>query len=414
MPYNRRGGVSRTQVSFGFFGLGCVLMFMGSRQNGSSPAVTHHRPRDYLSEAAERRESLNRESDGSQHGRVSDLLSSSAKAGDYDEKIADINPFRNRPPTQFPMIASVYRTGHDNAWFEVVLKQREGALQTIRGFVEDNTKEGIRVGAIRTEDGKEVTKDEHVRAMVFVQLNDEHWMWPALNVGRQVEAKLKGRRVGIKTLSLSPKVFYLSNFISDDECDHIMNNAKYKMTRSTIAGQGGTNDVSDVRTSSYAWLSASIDAKVTAVRQRVAELVQVDMHNAEDMQVLEYQAGQHYHPHHDFFDPAYYKQDPYTHGANRFITVFFYLTTVRHGGETIFPLAGRDALLPGEYGKCDHGLKVKPVRGDAVMWYNMVADGHMQGAIDHKSLHGGCDPHAGEVKWAANYWVRNKRWPGDF
>ena len=25
-------------------------------------------------------------------------------------------------------------------------------------------------------------------------------------------------------------------------------------------------------------------------------------------QVLEYQAGQHYHPHHDFFDPAYYKQ----------------------------------------------------------------------------------------------------------
>ena len=55
-----------------------------------------------------------------------------------------------------------------------------------------------------------------------------------------------------------------------------------------------------------------------------------------------------------------------------------------------------------------------PVRGDAVMWYNLKPDGMMHGAIDEASLHGGCDPAPGEIKWAANYWVRNKRWPGDF
>ena len=71
-------------------------------------------------------------------------------------------------------------------------------------------------------------------------------------------------------------------------------------------------------------------------------------------------------------------------------------------------------LLPSEYGKCKRGLKVRPVRGDAVMWYNLKPDGMMHGAIDEASLHGGCDPAPGEIKWAANYWVRNKRWPGDF
>jgi hypothetical protein len=37
------------------------------------------------------------------------------------------------------------------------------------------------------------------------------------------------------------------------------------------------------------------------------------------------------------------------------------------------------------------------VRGDAVMWYNMKADGMMRGMIDQASLHGGCDPAPGEV-----------------
>ncbi len=50
-------------------------------------------------------------------------------------------------------------------------------------------------------------------------------------------------------------MFYLRNFITDAEADEIMNLAKPLMTRSTVAGQDGENKESDVRTSSYAWLS---------------------------------------------------------------------------------------------------------------------------------------------------------------
>lgn len=45
------------------------------------------------------------------------------------------------------------------------------------------------------------------------------------------------RRITMKTMSISPSVFYLKNFITDAEADEIINLAKSRMTRSTVAGQ---------------------------------------------------------------------------------------------------------------------------------------------------------------------------------
>ena len=59
------------------------------------------------------------------------------------------------------------------------------------------------------------------------------------------------------------------------------------------------------------------------------------------LQVLRYQNGEHYHAHHDFFDPKDYANDPYwsslaAGGArNRMATLFMYLSDVEAGGETI-------------------------------------------------------------------------------
>jgi hypothetical protein len=53
-------------------------------------------------------------------------------------------------------------------------------------------------------------------------------------------------------------------------------------------------------------------------------------------------------------------------------------------------------------------LAVKPKRGDAVLWYNLKADGHMLGKLDPTALHGACNPGPGMVKWGANYWIRNR------
>jgi prolyl 4-hydroxylase len=75
------------------------------------------------------------------------------------------------------------------------------------------------------------------------------------------------------------------------------------------------------------------------------------------------------------------------------ITLLLYLTDQEgpgDGGETAFPKGGSD-------GK---GFKVRPVKGNAVLFYNLLEDGNG----DDLSLHAAQPVFKGE-KWLANFWV---------
>lgn len=52
------------------------------------------------------------------------------------------------------------------------------------------------------------------------------------------------------------------------------------------------------------------------------------------MQILRYEHGQKYEPHHDAFN-----DNIHAIGGNRMATVLMYLSNVERGGETIFPIA---------------------------------------------------------------------------
>jgi hypothetical protein len=95
------------------------------------------------------------------------------------------------------------------------------------------------------------------------------------------------------------------------------------------------------------------------------------------------------------------------------ITLLWYLNDVPAGGETVFPLTGpnkyeseSDVLMS----SCERGLKVRPRKGAALLWYNLLplGNGH-EARPDRMSLHGGCDVLEGE-KWASNKWIYNRRW----
>jgi hypothetical protein len=98
--------------------------------------------------------------------------------------------------------------------------------------------------------------------------------------------------------------------------------------------------------------------------------------------------GEEYQPHHDFVYPSI----KHRYQPTRFATLLLYLNTVPEGGETRFPKAVNSQFA--------EGVEFKPVVGRAVLFYNMLPDGH----VDDLSQHGS-NPTNNHEKWLANLWV---------
>eukprot|EP00658_Telonema_sp_P-2_P029236 TRINITY_DN22265_c0_g1_i3.p1 TRINITY_DN22265_c0_g1~~TRINITY_DN22265_c0_g1_i3.p1 ORF type:complete len:187 (-),score=17.63 TRINITY_DN22265_c0_g1_i3:115-675(-) len=165
------------------------------------------------------------------------------------------------------------------------------------------------------------------------------------------------------------------------------------------------------RTSSQYFLPSSAHPAISKIRTRAQQLLRVPLDHQENaIQVLRYREAEKYDAHNDYFDMSMYKSQTamvkaYDHGwKNRLLTLFWYMSDVPEGGETQFPRAG-GRRFNGNYAECQ-GLKVRPEKGSAVLFYSLTASGD----LDDFSLHGGCPVLSKDtIKWAANQWVWNKR-----
>ncbi|KAM3843893.1 transmembrane prolyl 4-hydroxylase [Vipera latastei] len=194
-----------------------------------------------------------------------------------------------------------------------------------------------------------------------------------------------------------------------------------------------------VRNSQHTWLYQGEGAHqvMRSIRQRVINLTHLSpeiVEHSEPMQVVRYDQGGHYHAHMD--SGPVFPETACSHTkliANesapfetscRYVTVLFYLNNVTGGGETTFPIADNrtyeelsliqnDVDLRDTRKHCDKGnLRIKPLQGTAIFWYNYLPDGEgWVGDVDEYSLHGGCLVTEG-TKWIANNWINvdpNKR-----
>mmetsp|Transcript_35437 Transcript_35437/g.77715 ORF Transcript_35437/g.77715 Transcript_35437/m.77715 type:complete len:498 (+) Transcript_35437:99-1592(+) len=284
------------------------------------------------------------------------------------------------------------------------------------------------VGALDelSEEDEEETIASLIKSEMVIIMEGGSWTWPGVRIGftrtidlysimpgppgTRLGGEEKKRTAEIETLSLKPLVVSVKGFIEPDECDYIQEEAGPHMRYSGVSlmDKDKGRPASDWRTSQSTFLHATNDTPVLyEIEQRTASLTRIPRQNQEDTQVLRYGHSEKYDAHHDFFNPELYQSSPGTlelieNGRrNRQATVFWYLSDVAKGGETVFPRFG-GAPQPHDFKDCTKGLRVRPEKGKVIIFYDLLPNGKM----DDLSLHGGC-PVIDGVKWAANKWVWN-------
>ena len=177
----------------------------------------------------------------------------------------------------------------------------------------------------------------------------------------------------------------VADVLTVSECARLIEHAAPRLARSKTLGEV----VSEVRTSEQAWLAvsdAAVGDIVVKVRARAAQLTGVLRPELfEQMQIVRYTAGQEYRPHLDACVESCDRSSKPR--INRRATLLVYLTDDFEAGGTLFGAIG---------------VRVRPKRGDGVLFYNTDAD---TGAELADSLHAG-EPVASGTKWVANCWVQ--------
>lgn len=196
-----------------------------------------------------------------------------------------------------------------------------------------------------------------------------------------------------------PKIILIKNFLTDEECDHIIKIGNPHIKKSEVCGYGGSRPDKN-RTSMTAhigkkFLSADNKDKVLMnVLKKASNYGGYPDENVEPIQLVRYTPGQFFKPHYDYLDrnmPIYKKN--IEKNGQRAQTFFVYLNNVPddEGGKTYFPKLKKE---------------FKGAKGDAVFWNNVI-----DGKDDKRTLHSGTELKKG-IKYGLNIWVREKKYIG--
>ncbi|KAM0032316.1 putative procollagen-proline 4-dioxygenase [Helianthus debilis subsp. tardiflorus] len=209
--------------------------------------------------------------------------------------------------------------------------------------------------------------------------------------------------IPFQVLSWTPRAQYFPGFATAQQCESIIKMAEVRLSPSGLALRKGdtTESTKGVRTSSGMFISASEDKTGTLdlIEKKIERATMIPRIHGEMFNVLRYEIGQRYLQHYDTFNPIEYGPQK----SQRMASFLLYLSDVEEGGETMFPYENDESMSSTyDVEKCN-GLKVKPRKGDGLLFYSLYPNG----TIDPTSLHGGCAVIKGQ-KWVATKWIRNQ------
>jgi hypothetical protein len=147
------------------------------------------------------------------------------------------------------------------------------------------------------------------------------FIWPGWAIGHvtNIEVPVVDARtheeawrvVPITTVSLRPLAFELSGFLTDDECELIIDYAAKRLVPSGLAHMDATNKAdTDVRTSTQTFMERGGVRWILNLEHRAHNLTRLPYALGENIQVVKYEKGQKYGAHRDFFSANDYQQQP--------------------------------------------------------------------------------------------------------
>ena len=204
---------------------------------------------------------------------------------------------------------------------------------------------------------------------------------------------------GIKKLNKEPEILLIDNFLTKEECDHIIKVGNPLVRKSEVCGRNGSRPDKS-RTSWTAHIGKQLitknkkDKVLMNIYEKAAKFCNRSSKNIEPIQLVRYTPGQFFKSHYDYLDTrnSIYKRNVEKNGQ-REVTFFVYLNDVPDGvgGETHFK-------------KINKTFKGK--KGQAIFWYNSK-----NGKVDPLTLHSGTEIKKG-TKYGLNIWVRDKEYKG--
>ena len=183
---------------------------------------------------------------------------------------------------------------------------------------------------------------------------------------------------------IEPKVY--PNIISADEAKYILDKSKDNFSDSLVM----SGYESSIRKSKTCWLSKD-DPTIRKIIQRVCDIDNVSIDNAEDLQVVKYKPNGYYNEHHDSCcDDNATCKDFIKRGGNRVVTMVIYLNDGFEGGATKFIKLNKE---------------IKPDKYSGILFYSMNKN---KDKCHSLSMHAGLPITSGE-KYIANVWIREKK-----
>lgn len=183
----------------------------------------------------------------------------------------------------------------------------------------------------------------------------------------------------------------IDQFLSQQECDEMIGMVTNRLrSSSTINPISGVTQVDDFRKSDQMFFKIAENRLIANIENRIAEYTNTDIDHGEAMQVVRYEPGGYFKPHHDDFDPNFPGNQPQIErGGQRRITFMMYLNDVEEGGETYFR---------------DLDLYIKPMTGKAIVWWNLTEDRVRDVSANHEGR-----PLKSGLKYICTKWIRTKK-----